>query len=190
VFACWLSLKTICALPVWALARHGTVNVILVCGDQHSPASSESRDASQPCINHPQNVCIFECLFVRFYSQNLFFTEMSLSCALCNDQEKRDEGDVRLAFDFTPEELLHSARDGRCDSCLVILAGLQQATTLGLSSFEDDVRRVNARCRGQRHGRCDTLSLEVYFLDERPRLELEYCSFDSCGGSCRFSAVG
>jgi hypothetical protein len=127
-------------------------------------------------------------LHARLHSQTPLNIEMS-PCALCNDQKKRDEDDVRLAFDFTPEELLHSARDGRCDSCLVILAGLQQATTLGLSSFEDDVRRVNARCRGQRHGRCDTLSLEVYFLDERPKLELEYCSFESRGGLCRFSAV-
>jgi hypothetical protein len=127
-------------------------------------------------------------LHVRFYSQNPSLNETS-PCALCNNQEKRDEDDVRLAFDFTPEELLYSARDGRCDSCLVILAGLQQATTLGLSSFEGDVRRINARCRGQRHGRGDTLSLEVYFLDERPKLELEYCSFESRGGLCRFSAV-
>jgi hypothetical protein len=127
-------------------------------------------------------------LHARLHSQTPLDVETS-PCALCNDQKKRDEDDVRLAFDFTPEELLHSARDGRCDSCLVILAGLQQATTLGLSSFEDDVRRVNVRCHGQRHGRCDSLSLEVYFLDERPKLELEYCSFESRGGWSRFSAV-
>jgi hypothetical protein len=110
-------------------------------------------------------------------------------CALCNDQEKKNEDDVRLAFDFTPGELLRSALHGRCDFCLLILEGLRQAKTLGLGCFEEDVRRVNARCRGQRRGRCDTLSLEVYFVDERPKLELEYCTFQPSGGLFCFSAT-
>jgi hypothetical protein len=162
-------------LPVWELARNGRVNV-------PSRADTDTAPPFQMSADH-----VYLSL-VRLHSQNPFFLQMS-PCALCNDQEKRDEDDVRLAFDFTPEELLQSARDGRCESCLVILEGLRQATPLGLSSFEDDVRRVSVRCRGQRRGRCDTLSLEVYFLDDRPRLELEYCSLDSFGGFCRFSAV-
>ncbi|KAJ4371276.1 hypothetical protein N0V83_004493 [Neocucurbitaria cava] len=96
-------------------------------------------------------------------------------CALCNDQVKRDEDDVRLAFDFTPEQLQRSAFDGGCDSCLVILEGLRQSETPGWS-FQRDIRRVYARCQNKRVRLNETLRLEVYFVDDRPKLELEFYS--------------
>jgi hypothetical protein len=101
-------------------------------------------------------------------------------CPLCNDQEKRDDTDARLAFDFTPEELLLSAFEQPCSSCLVILEGLRQSETDDWS-FQHDVRRVYARCCGKRKYHPDSLLLEVYFTDDRPKLELEYYSLHPHG---------
>ncbi|KAH7071302.1 heterokaryon incompatibility protein-domain-containing protein [Paraphoma chrysanthemicola] len=99
-------------------------------------------------------------------------------CALCNDQVKRNEDDPRLAFDFTPEQLIQSAFDQTCDSCLVILEGLRQSETLDWS-FRRDIRRVYARCCSARGSIQDTLRLEVYYVDDRPKLELEYYSLQA-----------
>lgn len=107
-------------------------------------------------------------------------------CALCNDQQKRDEDDARLGFDFTPEELLRSACDKNCDSCLVILEGLRRSGLLESYSFEEDVRRVYVRCCGQRGNLNDTLSVEMYFVDERPKVELEFYSLQPQGKSTVF----
>ncbi|ORX96794.1 heterokaryon incompatibility protein-domain-containing protein [Clohesyomyces aquaticus] len=96
-------------------------------------------------------------------------------CKLCNDQEKKDEDDVRLAFDFTPAELVQSARGQDCSSCAVILEGLRRSTALEWD-FEQDVRRVYARCRGMHKQKPTTLSLVIYFEDERPKLEIEFIS--------------
>ena len=101
-------------------------------------------------------------------------------CALCNDQEKRDEVDSRLAFDFTPLELLQSAFEQGCSSCLVILEGFRQSETTTWS-FQHDVRRVYARCCGKRNYHSDSLLLEVYFADDRPKLELEFYSLQPHG---------
>jgi hypothetical protein len=101
-------------------------------------------------------------------------------CALCNDQEKRDKVDARLAFDFTPLELLRSAFEQGCSSCLVILEGFRQSE-ITTWSFQHDVRRVYARCCGKRNYHHDSLLLEVYFTDDRPKLELEFYSLQPHG---------
>ncbi|KAF8851360.1 HET-domain-containing protein [Acephala macrosclerotiorum] len=91
-------------------------------------------------------------------------------CNLCNNLEKRDEDDVRAAFDFTPKELLESTKNKDCSSCTLILEGLrcyENETWL----FEHDVRRVYARCLGKDD---ESLSLEVFFCDDRPKLVLEF----------------
>ncbi|KAH7359698.1 heterokaryon incompatibility protein-domain-containing protein [Pyrenochaeta sp. MPI-SDFR-AT-0127] len=96
-------------------------------------------------------------------------------CKLCNDQEKKNEDDGRLAFDFTPDELIQSASRQGCSSCIVILEGLRKSATEGWN-FDHDVRRVYARCRGMHNQKPTTLSLEVYFKNDRPKLELEFFS--------------
>jgi hypothetical protein len=98
-----------------------------------------------------------------------------IRCSLCNDLVKRDEDDARLAFDFTLQQLIDSAYHARCDSCLVILEGLRQSQTPDWS-LQRDVRRVYARCNSKRGSFHDTLRLEVYYKDDRPKLELEYYS--------------
>lgn len=112
-----------------------------------------------------------------------------LPCPLCSDLEKKHEDRVRLAFDFAPRELVQSAASNesqqRCRCCVVMLEGIRswQAQTKSKWSFETDVRRVYARCRGMEGGNSDTLKLEVYFSDDRPKLELEYLSLGISGES-------
>ncbi|KAF2111868.1 heterokaryon incompatibility protein-domain-containing protein [Lophiotrema nucula] len=95
-------------------------------------------------------------------------------CPLCNDLEKHRESQPRLGFDFTPAQLVQSASEGGCESCLVILEGLQQARSLSGCSLTRDIRSIYALCHNQRGSSCDSLSLEVYFFDDRPRVELEF----------------
>jgi hypothetical protein len=96
------------------------------------------------------------------------------SCKLCNGLEKRYSFDPRLAFDFAPDELYASAYLQGCQYCLVILEGLQQSGTFYSGVFQKDVRRVYARCCDERQGHFDTLSVEMYFVDERPKLQLKF----------------
>jgi hypothetical protein len=111
-------------------------------------------------------------------------------CALCHNLEKRDVDDLRLAFDFIPSELQRSAHDHGCQSCLVIYKGLRQAETLYSGEFHKDVKIVYARCRGERGDHRDSLTLEVYFIDERPKFKLEFYSLHPDGMSeCAGGAV-
>lgn len=101
-------------------------------------------------------------------------------CGLCNDLEKRDNGDPRLAFDFTPEDIVQAAYEDACDSCTVILEGLRQSETEEWS-FQRHVRRVYARCHDKREASTESLRLEIYFIDDRPKLELEFYSLQPHG---------
>ncbi|KAF2625480.1 hypothetical protein BU25DRAFT_113949 [Macroventuria anomochaeta] len=67
-------------------------------------------------------------------------------CPLCNDQEKKDESDARLVFDFTPDELLLSASKEHRKSCLVILKGFRQVEDSYLKHFHEEVKTVVAYC--------------------------------------------
>jgi hypothetical protein len=107
---------------------------------------------------------------------------MPACCALCNGLEKRADEDARLAFDFTPAELTDAAVNGECDSCTVILEGLRESEKSEWR-LDRDVRRVYARCRGSDGNHAETLGLEVYYEDERPKLELEFYSLQNKGES-------
>jgi hypothetical protein len=98
-----------------------------------------------------------------------------IPCTLCHNQVKRDEADARLAFEFTPSQLQWSAYHRRCESCLVILEGLRQSEAPDWK-WQRDIRKVYAICHSKRGPFQDTLRLEVYFVDDRPMLELEYYS--------------
>jgi hypothetical protein len=84
---------------------------------------------------------------------------------------------VRLAFDFTPKELVAFAFHRGYDSCLVTFEGTLQSETQQWS-FRHDVRRVYARCRGKRGSFHDTILLEIYYTNDRPKLELKYYSLE------------
>jgi hypothetical protein len=103
-------------------------------------------------------------------------------CDLCNDQEKKSEEDARLGFDFIPEEIVRSACERGCASSNAILQSVRRWGNNNDWSFEQHGRRVYARCRGLANQKVDTLSLELYFEDERPKLELELFSLSGYGG--------
>jgi hypothetical protein len=98
-----------------------------------------------------------------------------IRCSLCHDQAKKNEDDARLAFEFTPKQLSRSAFARGCESCLVILEGLRQSETPDWS-FQRDIRIVYAICHDRLGSFQCTLRLEIYFIDDRPKLELEYYS--------------
>jgi hypothetical protein len=101
-------------------------------------------------------------------------------CVLCKDLKKKDEDDVRLGFDFTPEELARSAYTRRCKFCLVMYEGLHQSED-ATWSLRADVKRVYAKCLELRNQRFGTLTLEIYFVDDRPKQELELYSLEPHG---------
>jgi hypothetical protein len=90
-------------------------------------------------------------------------------CGLCYDLEK-EEDDVRLAFDFPPTQLLRSAKAQKCISCAFILEGVLRFEDESWS-FDKDVTRAYVYGLGIEN---DSLSMELYFNDERPKLVLEF----------------
>ncbi|KAK7921526.1 heterokaryon incompatibility protein-domain-containing protein, partial [Apiospora marii] len=93
-------------------------------------------------------------------------------CILCKDLERDpDPSYTRLAFDFTPRQLIASVESTRCLQCVTLLESIRVFED-SFGSFIVDVRRVHA------YGLFDadpnaTLYLELYFCDERPKLALE-----------------
>jgi hypothetical protein len=88
-------------------------------------------------------------------------------CRLCYNLKKKNEDDFRLAFDFAPSDLEKSA-GAQCAVCKMILDGILH--------FEDawdlskDVSHIYVFGLSKEQ---DSLSLEVYFKDEQPKLVLE-----------------
>lgn len=98
-----------------------------------------------------------------------------VSCKLCHDLQRTDDPSlVRLAVDFTPSQLKLSVSLTGCLFCSLILESIQRFE--GSSwSFDEAVTRVYV------YGLCEanhneTLSLEIYFQDDRPKLTLELFS--------------
>lgn len=91
-------------------------------------------------------------------------------CNLCNHLQKKDTDDVRAAFDFTPEQLLLSVTAGECTACGIMMEGISRFED-GAWAFIQDVRAVNAQCLADNN---ESLSLTLYFHDDRPRLAIEF----------------
>lgn len=94
------------------------------------------------------------------------------SCPLCLDFKKRDEDDPRFSCELTAQQILDVRNQQNCDVCLVVIQGIllfEDATW----SLKEDVSRVYLYALS---GEQDTLTLEVYFHAERPKLVLEYFS--------------
>ena len=91
-------------------------------------------------------------------------------CELCNNLEKRPLDHVRLALDFTYEELLLSVRSPQrtttCAPCCLILEAIERT----VSTPEADIRRIYIYGLATEF---DTLTLQLYFVDDRPKLILE-----------------
>ncbi|KAK6849256.1 hypothetical protein PG995_013089 [Apiospora arundinis] len=92
---------------------------------------------------------------------------MSKTCKLCRSLQ-RDRITSRLFLECKPDELIKSVEDNQCPSCGILLEGLRlkeddswslkDVSTLYGYGFRDD----------------NTLILEIYFIEDRPRAVLEF----------------
>ena len=103
------------------------------------------------------------------------------SCLICNSLRKREDG-ARLGFEFAPNQLESSVQTTGCPCCITLLNGIKASQDLSWS-FTEHVRCVYVRCHGKRQEFLETLSLEIYFKDDRPKLELEFFSQANIGMS-------
>jgi len=101
------------------------------------------------------------------------------TCRLCRNLVRDENSGIRLSLEFTPECLQKSVLVHECQSCAILLNGisLMQDNTW---SFAADVSRVYGYGLATES---DTLTLEVYFIDSRPRLMLEFFHGDHTGES-------
>lgn len=104
---------------------------------------------------------------------------MPSPCSLCNNLAKRSPHDDRLALDVTYEMLSRNGKTGACKSCALMLEAIERS----VSSQAPAVSRV---CAYGLAADCDTLSMEIYFKDDRPKLILElFHNRDDCEASGR-----
>lgn len=94
-------------------------------------------------------------------------------CTLCRDLQKREDA-VRVAFDFLPTEI---SRQTGCSVCGVIHEAITKMED-GDWQFSEHVSRVYATANGEKD---ETLTLEVYFKDDRPKSTFELY-FDAADG--------
>ncbi|OTA59596.1 HET-domain-containing protein [Hypoxylon sp. EC38] len=108
------------------------------------------------------------------------------TCELCHTLVINAEDSARLSLEFTPDELQKSALINKCSSCDILLKGifLMQDDTW---SFAKDASKVYGY--GYPTG-ADTLILEIYFCDGRPRLMLEiFCLADNYSDSMPWKSI-
>ncbi|KAF4447929.1 HET-domain-containing protein [Fusarium austroafricanum] len=98
-------------------------------------------------------------------------------CTLCRDLQKREDA-VRVAFDFLPSEI---SRQTGCSICTVVHEAITKMED-GEWQFSEHVSRVYATANGEKD---ETLTLEVYFKDDRPKhtLELYFSAADGDASS-------
>lgn len=101
-------------------------------------------------------------------------------CALCNNLKKRNRDDQRLAFDFTPGDLVQSAGVSQCLVCKVLLDGILRFE--GPWKLNEDVTRIYLIGLTRQE---DSLTLEIYFSDDRPKLVLEFYRGEHEQSACK-----
>jgi len=106
-------------------------------------------------------------------------------CEVCNDFDRKyltewiNMRQHRLAFDCTPEALLQSS--STCCYCRRIFDGIREFRD-EIGDFVISVSRLYIR--GPADDPPHTLTLELYFRDSRPKLELEFLAH-SKDGTCK-----
>lgn len=103
-------------------------------------------------------------------------------CIICKNL-KKNEDDFRLAFDFVPSELIKSAKATKCGACRLLLDGILCFEDESWN-FSKDVTRLYAN--GLTKEQSDTLSVEVYFKDNRLKLVLEFYNKQEKDASSKF----
>jgi hypothetical protein len=83
---------------------------------------------------------------------------------------KKDEDDPRLAAEFTAEQLLYAQKTSSCDICHYIADGIHQFEDHSWS-LKKDVSQIYLYALSNRG---DSLTIELYFRNDRPKLVLEF----------------
>jgi hypothetical protein len=92
-------------------------------------------------------------------------------CLVCYDLEKKDPDDPRLASEFVPNQLLAVSNNrNHCAACSFILEGIRHFED-ETWKFAKDVSRVYLYALASED---DSLTVEIYFHADRPKLVLEY----------------
>lgn len=91
-------------------------------------------------------------------------------CGLCYDLRKKDVDDPKLALELTAEQVLRVEESKSCDICSLIVGGVRQFEDTSWS-LEKDVSRVYIYALSNRG---DSLTAELYFRTDRPKLVLEF----------------
>jgi hypothetical protein len=90
VFVCWLSLSTICALPVWALARYGTVNVPSRADTDTAPLSAGHMMHLSLVGFHSHNPSFFLNVFMRASTlKPIIYRNVSMRAMQRSGKERR-----------------------------------------------------------------------------------------------------
>ncbi|KAL5424623.1 hypothetical protein PMIN05_012166 [Paraphaeosphaeria minitans] len=111
-------------------------------------------------------------------------------CKVCNNFDRRqltawiNMCQHRLAFDCHPAKLLRSSSE--CHYCRRIFDGIREFRD-EIGDFVNSVSRLYAR--GPADDRPRTLTLELYFQDSRPKLELEFFAHNEDGLSVAKGAI-
>ncbi|KAJ8112821.1 hypothetical protein OPT61_g4899 [Boeremia exigua] len=93
-----------------------------------------------------------------------------MRCDLCYDLQKKDVDDLKLALEFTADQALRVEESKSCDICSLIVEGVRQFEDASWS-LGKDVSRVYIYALSNRG---DSLTAEVYFHTDRPKLVLEF----------------
>jgi hypothetical protein len=121
-------------------------------------------------------------LTARSFYSIVKVAEAMTSCKLCKNLNKSEE-DFRLAFDFVPSELIESVKATKCVVCKLLLDGILRFEEKSWQ-FSKDVSQVYAQGLTEALG--DTLSVEVYFKNDQPKLVLEFYSKQDKEASSKF----
>jgi hypothetical protein len=101
-------------------------------------------------------------------------------CSVCHNFKKRllrFGNQIRFAADFAPKSLLSSAL--KCPYCAIVLGATQKIAVSATEALEREVAWIYIRGSATHPPR--SLSLEIYFKDSRPKLELETYAQDLTG---------
>ncbi|KAI1861377.1 uncharacterized protein JN550_010907 [Neoarthrinium moseri] len=115
-------------------------------------------------------------------------SRVAVPCSVCHGFQLRKlrYGDqIRYAADFSPMSLLQSALT--CPFCAIVLGGVLKLGGHDIETLESVIAWIYIR--GPHELPPLTLSVEIYYRDSRPKLELEIYAEGSSGSTSSFGVV-
>jgi hypothetical protein len=125
-------------------------------------------------INTSESIAMFS-VGLALSKSNVLFPRVAHrisihSCQVCRGLKKEDNSGQRLACEITSKQLLNAHTSRHCKICSFIVDGILLYEDSTWTIGED----VSLAYLYALSNRGDTLTLEIYFRTERPKLVLEY----------------